>query len=411
MKYDLVVKGGVVIDPSQRINCNMDVGIKGGKVAALEEDIKPEDASEVFDASGKFVTPGLLDIHIHVYVGVTTWGIEADPVCLLNGVTGAVDAGSPGWVTFPGFRELVVNRSRTRVLSFIHISGIGLVYGPVGEMLDMDYAAPDEVAQAIEENRDIAVGVKVRQGGGQVGQQNGVEPLRMAVRAAENSGTPLMVHIGAGVPLPDVLKLLRPGDIVTHCYQGRGDGIIDEKDNLLPEVIVARERGVIFDVGHGAGSFNFDTAKAAFEHHFLPDVISTDLHSLSIGGPVYDFPTTISKFLYMGMSLEDAIEKSTIAPARAVKREDEMGSLKVGYSADIGVFELLEGEFGFVDTHGQKATWDKKLSAVATIRNGNVCDKSKYDIEDRRPLSKVERAMMTGVDPDWWERIQGASGT
>ncbi|MBI4640440.1 MAG: amidohydrolase/deacetylase family metallohydrolase, partial [Candidatus Tectomicrobia bacterium] len=351
MPYDLLLRGGIVVDPSQGIHKQLDVGVAQGKISRLQENIPSAEAAHAIDVSGKYVCPGLIDLHTHLYTGVTTWGIEADPTCLNHGVTTAVDAGSSSWITFPGFQELSIKRSKTRVLCFIHISGIGLTYGPVGEMREISFAAPEETAEIIQEHREVALGVKVRQAAAQVGT-NGVEPLRKAVQAAEKANTRVMVHIGAGVPLPDVLALLRPGDIVTHCYQGRGDTIIDEGGTIVAQVNEARRRGIVFDVGHGAGSLKFDVVRAAFEKHFYPDVISTDLHTLCVNGPVFDLPTTMSKFLHFGLSLDDVVEKTTIAPAKAIGREGEMGSLKVGMPADIAVLDLLEGEFEFEDTHG-----------------------------------------------------------
>lgn len=393
MPYDLVLRNGTVIDPAQQLHRKLDVGISAGKIAALQEDIPLPEGKQVLDVTGKYVCPGLIDIHTHIYPGVTTWGIEADPTCLAHGVTTAVDAGSASWVTFPGFRELSINRSQTRVLCFIHISGIGLVYGPVGEMTDIAYAAPEETAEVVQENRDVALGVKVRQGGAQVGN-NGVEPLRKAVQAAERAGVPVMVHMGAGVPLPAVLALLRPGDIVTHCFQGRGDTIVDEKGKLLPEVVEARKRGIIFDVGHGAGSLKFDTVRAAFEEHFYPDVISSDLHTLCIRGPVFDLPTTMSKFLHFGLSLDDVIAKTTIVPARAIGREKETGSLQVGMPADVAVFELQEGEFSFMDTHGATIQGRQKLVCAAVVRQGKLLDRQQYANYKPRALRAVEQRML-----------------
>jgi dihydroorotase len=369
MKYDILLKGGTVIDPAQKLNGKCDLAISDGKIAALEADIPENRATQTVFVKDKYVTPGLVDIHAHVYAGVTTWGIKADPVCTTTGTTTIVDAGSPGWATFPGFREFIAEPARTRILTYIHISGIGLVYGPVGEMRELEYANPGKVAETIMAHRDITTGVKVRQGAFQVGN-NGVEPLKLAIEAAERSNTPVMCHIGSGVPLPDVLKLMRPGDIITHCFQGRGDGILDEKGRVIPEAWSAREDGVIFDVGHGGGSFRYEVAQRAMEQGFISDVISTDLHTGNINGPVYDLPTTLSKFLHLGLSLSDVIEKSTVAAAKAIEREVEIGHLKIGADADIAVFDLVEGEFEFFDTHGTKFIGNQKLKTDLTIRQG-----------------------------------------
>jgi dihydroorotase len=371
MKYDILLKGGIVIDPAQKLHDLRDVAIADGKIAAIEHDIPANPATQTVFVTGKYVTPGLIDIHTHVYTGVTTWGIKADPVCTTTGVTTVVDAGSPSWATFPGFREYIAKPARTRILTYIHISGIGLVYGPVGEMHELEYADPGKVAETLIRNRDITTGVKVRQGKAQVGE-NGVEPLKLAIKAAERAGTPVMCHIGAGVPLPDVLKLMRPGDVITHCFQGRGDSILDDKGRIIPDAWAARRDGVIFDVGHGAGSFRYEVAQRAMEQGFISDVISTDLHTGNINGPVYDFPTTLSKFLDLGLSLEEVIEKSTIAAAKAIRREAELGHLKIGATADVAVFDLLEGEFEYFDTHGTMVIGKQKLKADLTIREGKL---------------------------------------
>ena len=254
MKYDVLLKGGTVIDPAQQLRNQQDIAITDGKIVAIERDIPANQATQTVFVAGKYVTPGLVDIHAHVYAGVTTWGIKADPVCTTTGVTTIVDAGSPGWATFPGFRDYIAQAAQTRILTYIHISGIGLVYGPVGEMHEIEYADPGKVADTLMDNRDITIGVKVRQGKFQVGD-NGVEPLKLAIKAAELAGTPVMCHIGAGVPLPTVLELMRPGDVITHCFQGRGDSIIDDKGRVIREAWSARDDGVIFDVGTVQGVF------------------------------------------------------------------------------------------------------------------------------------------------------------
>jgi dihydroorotase len=371
MKYDILLKGGTVIDPTQKLHDRRDVAVIDGKIAAIEDDISAREATQTVFVEEKYVTPGLVDIHAHVYAGVTTWGVKADPVCTTTGVTTIVDAGSPSWATFPGFREYIAQPAQTDILTYIHISGIGLVYGPVGEMHELEYAHPEKVADTLMENRDITVGVKVRQGKSQVGD-NGVEPLKLAIKAAELADTSVMVHIGTGVPLPDVLKLMRPGDVVTHCFQGNGDCIVDDKGRVIPDAWAAREDGIIFDVGHGGGSFNYEVAQRAMEQGFISDVISTDLHSGNINGPVYDLPTTLSKFLNLGLSLEEVIEKSTIAAAKAIGREAELGHLKIGTVADIAVFDVIEGEFELFDTHGTMAIANQKLQVDLTIRGGKL---------------------------------------
>lgn len=370
-KYDLLLKGGTVIDAAQDLNAARDVAIADGVIAAVESDIPERAAIQTVSVKDRYVTPGLIDIHTHVYYGVTTWGIRADAVCPTAGTTTVVDAGSPSWVTFPGFREFIAEPAQTNILTYIHISGIGLVYGPIGEMIDIAYAAPERVADTLQQHRDITVGVKVRQGKMQVGD-NGVEPLKLAVEAAERAETSVMCHIGAGVPLPNILRHLRPGDVITHCFQGNGDNIIDEKGRIIPEAWKAREDGIIFDVGHGAGSFHYEVAQRAMEQGFISDVISTDLHTGNINGPVYDLPTTLSKLIHLGLPLADVIEKATFSAAKAIQREGQLGNLKVGTVADVAVFDVIEGQFEYFDSHGTKFIGDKKLKTELTIRAGKI---------------------------------------
>ena len=382
MKYDTLLKGGTVIAPSDGLNKQADVAIADGRITAISENIDPQKAKQTISVLGKYVVPGLIDIHAHVYVGVTTWGVAADPACQRTGVTTIVDAGSSGWATFPGFRDYIVQPNQTRILCYLHISGIGLVYGPVGEMLDLRYADPGKVADTIIKNRDLIVGVKVRQGGAQVGD-NEVEPLKLAIKAAERADVPIMCHIGAGVSLPKILKLMRPKDVITHCFQGIGDSILDSKGRVIPDAWAARRDGVIFDVGHGGGSFSYDIAKQAMEQGFISDVISTDLHTGNINGPVYNLPTTLSKFLHLGLSLEEVIEKATSQPAKAIQRDDEIGRLKIGYPADITVLDLLDGEFEFYDTHDKLFVGNQKLEALFTINQQTIteCPAEKRDFK------------------------------
>ena len=374
VKHDLVLTGATVIDPSQQICGRFDVAVDGDRIAAVEEgaiEAGTWEADRHIDLSGKVLTPGWVDIHAHVYAGVTTWGIKADAFCLATGVTTIVDAGSPGWANFLGFEEYVVAPSRTQVLTFVHISGIGLTYGPLGEMEDLRYGDPARTAFVIQNWPDTCVGVKVRQGKHQVGD-NGVQPLRLAIEAAEAARVPVMVHIGAGVPLPDVLAEMRAGDIATHCYQGVGDGIVGGDGEVIPQVWEARKRGVIFDIGHGGGSFDFNVARAALANGFRADVISTDIHAHSIHRTVYSLPETASKLLNLGADLEDVVRQSTAAAAAAIGRGGELGTLRVGTVADLAAFDILDGEFEFHDVRRQRLVGARKIEPVLTVRAGEV---------------------------------------
>ena len=369
MIYDLLLSGANVIDPSQGINAIKDVALSDGIIAAVEDKIDPNQARQRIDLNGRILTPGWVDIHAHVYAGATTWGIKADAHCLATGVTTIVDAGSPGWATFIGFKEFIADPARTQTLAFVHISGIGLAYGPIGEMEDLRYGDPERTACVIQNWSDICVGVKVRQAQFQVGS-NGIEPLILANRAAELVGVPVMVHIGAGVPLPDVLNQMRNGDIVTHCYQGHGDLVTDQDDKVLPEVWEAQKRGVLFDVGHGGGSFNFEVARNSLANGFCADVISTDIHANSVHRTVNSLADAGSKLMSLGLSLTEVVERTTTAAATAIGREKEIGTLRLGTVADLAAFEITEGEFVYYDCHRQENQGTQKIEPVLSVRAG-----------------------------------------
>ena len=388
MPYDLVLKGATVIEPLQNIRGVHDVAITAGKIAALAKEIT-EPSKECIPLEGKILTPGWVDIHTHMYAGATTWGIRGDAPCLATGVTTAVDAGSAGWAGFLGFRDYIVGPARTQILAFVHISGIGLTYGPLGEMEDLRYADPERTASVIRNFSDCCVGVKVRLGKRQVGA-NGVEPLRLAIQAAELSDRRVMVHIGLGTRLTEVLAELRPGDILTHCYRGNDGGILGENREVMPEVWKARERGVLFDVGHGGGSFRYEVAEKALAQGFPPDVISTDLHAHSLNGPVYSLPVTASKLLNLGVELPEVVRMTTSAPAAAIGRSEELGTLKAGTVADLGAFEILEGAFDFVDAGGRHDTGTQMIKPVLTVRAGQVYRPAELEEEVKEALRRAQ---------------------
>jgi dihydroorotase len=241
----------------------------------------------------------------------------------------------------------------------------------------------------VAENRDLVVGVKVRQGVAQVGT-HGTKPLHLAIEAAEIAGTPLMCHIAAGIPIEDVLRPLRRGDIITHCYQGRGnerENLTDPSGRLLPEVVEARERGIVMDVGHGGGSFHWGVAEAALAEGFLPDVISTDLHAYNLHGPMYDMAVTLTKFLYLGMSLEDTIACATLGPARAIGRPD-LGTLAIGAPADLAVFRVESEPIELWDTHFERRTWDRRLKVEATVVGGQVYRADEVEVETEEAITR-----------------------
>jgi dihydroorotase len=376
LKFDLLVSGGTVVDPSQKLNARRDVGIKNGQIAAVAETIPSARASQNYDARGAIVTPGLVDLHCHYYHQVSGIGLPADEMMGLTATTTGVDAGDAGYSTFPGFRHHVIGQARTRLFAFMHISAIGLAGNPikVGEMLNIDYADVDACAKGVAENRDVCLGVKVRMSKNVVGT-NGMEPLRRAIKAAQIAGpwARVMCHIGdAPVPLAEVLDALRPGDIITHAYSNAGQtNAIVVGGKVLPQALEARKRGVIFDVGHGGGSFDFTIAAPAIEQGFAPDTISSDVHSVSIQSPGKPLlPWVLSKFLTLGFSLDQVIAKATIEPARLIGRVPGLGTLRIGAPADVAVFRVVEGPVTFVDTNKHERRGNAYLDPVKTIRQG-----------------------------------------
>lgn len=379
--YDLLLKGGHVIDPSQGINRVLDLGIKGGRIVDLDSQLDSENSVEVSLLTGKYVCPGLVDLHGHWYEG-SIYGIDPH-ISLNHGVTTVVDAGTSGFINFPEFRKHTIDQAHVRILAFLHISCLGLHAPFAEELRDIRYARPEETAVVIDRNRDVAVGVKIRLGS--MSGDHGIEALDKASEAAREVSLPLMVHISKGANLLETLKRLRPGDIITHCFQGRGDGITDSPSgSVWPQVIQARQEGIVFDVGHGCGSFCWETARKAFEVSFYPDTISTDLHRYCVGEPLHvSLLDTMSKFRLLGMTLEEVILKTTYSPARVLHRETSIGTLRKGSAADILIFEEESGDFNFLDTHMQNLKADKRLKPIQTIRNGTAVKPNSYPVKLR----------------------------
>ena len=396
MSHNIIFRGATVVDPSQAINKICDVAVDGDKISAIADRIEDGDA-EIIGLAGKYLTPGWIDLHALVSAGATTFGIKADGLCLATGVTTIIDAGSPGWTNLRGFLEFIVEPSRTQVLTFVHISCIGLLNSMRGEMEDIKNADPEMTAKVIEMWPDVCLGVKVRQGVNQVGE-NDAEPLRLAVEAAEKANTRVMVHIDSGVALPQILSILRRGDIVTHCYQGKGDHILGEDGRVIDEVHEARRNGIIFDLGHGAGSFHYDVAKQAVQQGFLSDVISTDLHVYSLFDPVHSLPETASKLLNLGLSFEEIVAQTTVNPASAIGREKDLGTLRPGSTADISVFDINEGDYTFTDSHGHQEQGPLLIEPAVTMRGGELYYPSslRHEIEDATQRA-LEMKSITGI--------------
>jgi dihydroorotase len=392
--YDTIIHSGHLIDPANQRNGRFDVAIKRDRIVAVAPHIDTTQARHLIDASDRIVTPGLIDLHTHVYHGVTYWGIEPDALAARSGVTTWVDVGSAGAYNFNGLREFIMRQSNVRIVTFLNISGVGLT-APFGEHLNLDNCDIDLFCQIVDQHRDIIIGVKARIEEKTVGP-NGLEPLRRARIAADRCGLPMMVHIGSGPPdLDAVLDYLKPGDILTHCFTGgtmrvtAGDG--------LPHASIQKAiaRGVILDVGHGAGSFDFAVAEGMLNAGILPDAISTDMHQISVHGPMFDLPTCMSKFLAIGVSLEHVIAAATAQPAKILNLPD-VGSLHVGAKADVAVLRNYHGTFHFYDIAMASRQGSQLLACETTILNGRIMPKN--ELPTPAPWSTIRDYQQAIID-------------
>ena len=367
---DLVLRNGRVIDPSQNLDRVTDVAFAEGRVTAVGDHLSGD---SIRDVSGLIVTPGLIDLHTHVYWGGTSLGIDAEAFARASGVTTCVDTGSAGPGNFAGFRRHVIEPSAIRILAYLHVSFAGIYAFSnrvmVGESHDMRLMAARDAVEVAEANRDLIIGIKVRVGRVASGP-SGIAPLDIALQVADETGLPMMVHIDEPPPTYEaVVERLRPGDVLTHCYRPFPNAPVDGRGRVRPEVRAARERGVIFDIGHGKGSFSWKTARSMMDGDFPPDVISSDVHQLCINGPAYDQVTTMSKFLHLGMALNDVIAKSTVAAARALQRP-ELGSLRPGSVGDATILSVQEGAFPLEDVLGEVVTGRQKIRSEGVVVGG-----------------------------------------
>src|SRR3954454_10154631 len=379
-KFDLLIKGGEVLDPSQKLRGVRDLGIRYGVVEAIEPSIPAERALRVLDATGRLVTPGLIDLHAHVFPYGSAIGIPADELVPFQATTTLVSAGDAGANNIAAFRRAIVGQTRSRLYAFVHIANIGLAGFPVPELYNIDFAQTDAAAKAVAENADLVLGIKVRMSENVIAK-HGLEPLKRAIQACVIAGTgaKVMCHIG-GVETPElmsqILDLLRAGDVLTHSYSGAPNIAgkftnIVQDGKLLPAALAAKQRGVVFDVGHGGGSFDYTVAEAAIPAGAGPDTISSDVHVFSGNTPGMPYLTWVmSKFLNMGFSLEQVIAMATVNPARVIGRLPKLGTLQPGAPGDVSILEVMEGPVRFVDTRKNERIGKVHLRPVQTVAAG-----------------------------------------
>lgn len=373
MQCDILIRGGHVIDPAQSLDGVYDVAVQGETILRVAPHLTDVESHRVIDAQGMFVVPGLIDLHMHGYTH-SPFGLDPDPLCAAGGVTTMLDTGTAGSFNFDAFKRDGIDRAKTQLLALVNLSCIGLIAANLGELRDRRYADPDGVVETIRRHPGVAIGVKIRAGKHIIGDgEQGWANLKDALRAARESETWLMVHIGeCPMSIPELCEVLEPGDCITHCFKGGSTRITDDEGRIHEAVRDAADRGIVFDVGHGFGSFQWEVAEAALENGFEPTTISTDLHTKNLHGPVYDMPTTMSKFLQLGVPLNRVIEMSTTRPAKILNRADQLGTLREGTTADVAILERLEGRFALTDSYKQTRTGNQLLVAAATIRRGEL---------------------------------------
>ncbi len=407
-KYDLIISDGRVIDPANRIDGVLDIGIREGRIIKVAREINLADADQVYDARDKIVTPGLVDLHVHGYHLMTPLGIPIDYYCLGRGVTTAVDAGSAGYMTFPGFRIFIAERTKTRLLAFLNISCAGLAFagmtgdpGVPGELDSLKLVNVQGCVDCIEANRDLIVGVKIRLSDSCAdGGRNEGEAYGRALEATSAVNLPLMVHhTFSTVALEDCLEGMRRGDIYTHTYHGFPSTIIDTSTRRVHSAVwLAREKEVLFDVGHGQGSFSWTVAELCAREEFWTDTISTDLHRGTCEGPAYDLPTVMTRLLSAGLPLSEIIKRCTIIPAKAIGWEDRIGTLGVGREADVTVLSLQPVDLELEDCQSQMRRIQSRLLPEASWRAGEPG-------EITTPLQWPNPETIA-AQKIWWDRLE-----
>jgi len=391
--YDIVVKSGKVVDPSQGIYEEMDVGISGNRIQDVEHRISDGNAREVLDATGKIVTAGFVDLHAHAAVDIVRLGVDPDSSCLLKGTTCAVDAGSTGELLFHAFRKYVIEKATARVFAFLNIESLGMIeylelppdntdqrwaklLTAIDELYVPFFINVDRTLQVIKENVDVVVGIKWA--------HHGIKGMGYAREVCDRAGCVLMIE---NLFMPQALKYVKKGDIVTHIYHNypnpttnERDGMLSVEGKVLPEFFEAVKQGVILDLGHGKGSFSWKVCEVAMREGLPPTTISTDLWSANLAGPVYDLPTTMSKLLHLGMSLEEVIKASTWTPAVAIKRGEELGTLRPGAFADLTISKIAEGKFPLQDCYGEARMGSRRFDPTDVVSNGKIVLKRRESV-------------------------------
>ena len=366
----MLIRGGTVVDPGQGLHGRRDVRLNVDRIIELGDGLTPRPGEEVVDARDRLVLPGLIDLHVHVFWGVSHYGIEPDPHCLGTGTTTVVDAGSAGAHTFAAFRRYVIDVSATRIVPFLNIGATGMVSPAVGELEDVRHIDRAAALRTIEAHRDLIRGIKVRLSRDLVGS-NARVALKSAREAGEAARLPIMIHVGdTPIPLAEILNELRPGDVITHCYHGREEGILDARGAVTQAARHAAARGVLFDVGHGKGSFSFQVARRALAQGFRPGTISSDLHVYNLDGPVFDLATTMSKFLHLGLSLDEVVAMTTGAPAQVIGHGGALGTLRPGAAGDVTLLAVREGPVTFEDAVGERVEGARRLVPSGAVRAG-----------------------------------------
>ncbi len=382
---NFILKSGRLLDPASGIDKEQDIHVRDGVVEAIGTELTAAGAI-VIDVKGLVVTPGLIDVHLHLMNGLGAFGVDPDIFGVGSGVTTVVDAGSAGHSLLTVFRNYVTKNAKTRVLNYVNLSTLGGVTGPGYSILaDPRLIDEDKIEKAVDANRDIIVGIKIMATGGALGGE-GLKPLARARKLGDNLKIPLLVHIGeswtkdaAPPPIAEVLKYLQQGDIVTHMFTAHPGGLLDPSGKLWPQVRAAKESGVLMDVGHGLHNLNFDVARKVLDQELFPDGVSTDGHRGNRAGPVYDLPTTMAKLMALGFSLNQVVEMATINAARLLGRSNEMGFIRIGQPAEISVLRVEEREWKAVDSQKGTIQARQALVPVYAIRGNTIYEPLSLD--------------------------------